>query len=175
MNKQLDLSNTKVYSNTKEDIIKALTLIGEDVYMSDTDDFSEYDKGKLVGVRYASDDVYTDLIYLCRNVHCVHYKYIILCKDAKFKEEKKLRPYKNISEFFDKFDFNIGDVITIKRINCEYEYEDTILFIGFRITGKENQKYPYIFLGQLRYTFEDLMNNFLYYKDGRWHSFGIEE
>ena len=32
-----------------------------------------------------------------------------------------------------------------------------------------------IILGSNSYTFEELMNNYLYYKGGEWHPFGIIE
>lgn len=89
MKRPLDLSRVKVYSNTKEDTIEALSRIGENVYMSDADDFSIYTQGKLNGVRYASDGAYTDHPYLCGNMVSIHYKYIILCEDAKFKDGKE--------------------------------------------------------------------------------------
>lgn len=43
MNK-LDLSNVRIYANTKADIIDAMDLIGEEVYMSDWDDFNPHSK-----------------------------------------------------------------------------------------------------------------------------------
>ena len=186
MNKKLDLKNTRIYSSTMGDILYALMHVGEEVYLSDDEDFNTFTKGKLIGVRYISDwaySTYTEYPFVGSSVEdggLVISKYFILAKDAKFKEEKKLRPFKTLDEFFDKFDFNIGDTVTIKRTNCESEkeYGETILFIGFRFhkyMDYKESKNTAIILGSNSYTFEELMNNYLYYKDGKWHPFGIIE
>lgn len=198
MKKALDLNGVKIYDD-ENNTAEALNLIGQFGYFSNSKDFDNYCESILAGVDCSYKQIWEPSSEFVVKVKVVQinpfpylamlanaqqamsddvnqYKYFVLKKDAKFKEEeRKLRPYKNISEFLDKFDFDIGDTVTIKRINCENEYEETVLFIGFRIAEKENQKYQYVFLGQSRYTFEELMNNFLYYKVGEWHPFGIKE
>lgn len=88
MNKPLDLSGVKIFSNTKDDIIDAMDLIGQEFYMSDDKNFKNYVTGRLTGVQYSEDD---DFSFLGKDEDSIFsYIYCILAKDAKFKEEKKL-------------------------------------------------------------------------------------
>ena len=41
--KKLDLENVRIYSNTTDDILDAMDLIDEEVYMSNSSDFNTYD------------------------------------------------------------------------------------------------------------------------------------
>lgn len=81
-NKPLDLENVKVY--TKEDAVEAISLIGQDVYVSNDKDFEVYHKYRLVGVQVME---YNIPPFLGDNGSDIEaYKYFILEKDAKFKE-----------------------------------------------------------------------------------------
>lgn len=175
MNKPLDLENVKVYSNTKEDVIKALSLIGQDIYMSDDENFSDCVKGELLAVRYGKDSTIVKFPYLCGIYgieRCAHYKYFILEKDAKFREEKKLRPFKTISEFCRETGIkNLGDTITIRVNNGKFE--DVCIFNGYRTLLENNQ--IIVFLGVVGYTLEELKDDYSYFKNCEWCSFGIEE
>lgn len=176
MNRPLDLSKVKVYSNTKEDAIKALSLIGQDIYMSDDEDFSDYVKGELIGVRYANVSAYVNLPFLCRicgiERRSNYYKHFILCKDAKFKEEKKLRPFKSISEFCRETGIkNLGDTITIRIKNGKFG--DVCIFNGYRTRLENNQ--IIVFLGVEGYTLEELKDDYCYLKNCEWKPFGMEE
>lgn len=99
MDRQLILDDVKIYR--KEDAAEAISLIGQDVYMSNDEKFEHYCKIKLAGVQvlgYGIPPFLGDI-----GIELEAYKYFILAKDAKFKEEEKtengiFRPYKNIEE-----------------------------------------------------------------------------
>lgn len=177
MNKPLDLSRVKVYSNTKEDAIKAISLIGEKVYMSNDENFSDYTKGELLAVRYGKDSTIVKYPFLCGFEIYSHYMYIILCKDAKFKEEEKekiLRPFKDVIEFRTVTGRGIGGVITYKKKNNDAEY--TVLINGY---VRLNDNVLGIYLGRRSYTFKELRDDYLYLhvdvSSSEWKPFGMEE
>ena len=80
MDRKLDLNGVRIYSNTKDDTLDAMDLIGEEVYFSDWLDFRGYDKGYLLEVRYAHGILYPFL----GGIEMNKYKYLILAKDAKY-------------------------------------------------------------------------------------------
>ena len=173
MIKELDLNGVRIYSNTKNDIIDAMDLLGEEVYFSDCMDFSSYIKGKLTGVIYTTDDN-RSFLRRCENLEQCGYKYFILAKDAKFKDEKNLRPFKNIDEFvYMTGCYRLGDTLVIKE--KEFGNTERGLFVGLNTLIIKKHKIITIFLNQIGYTFEELFDNYLFYKDGKWNSFGIEE
>lgn len=168
----LDLENVRIYSNTKTDIEDAMNLIGEKVYLSDSENFDTYIKGVLIGVSYVRDDTYTKYPYICRIEDALieshgQYKYFILEKDAKFKK-KELRPFNSIQEFIEETECDIGDIITITYIKGKYK--EIRLFNGYRTHLDTNV--TYVILGGTMYSFEELKDYHRYYKDGEWHPFG---
>lgn len=169
MDKPLDLDNVRVYSGTKDDVIDAMSLIDQDVYMSDDADFEDYYKYRLIGIRLVEGDPY---VFVGSDYDA--YKYFILAKDAKFKEEKekKLRPFKSVFEFNRETGCEkLGDVITFKMINGKFD--ETCIFTGYRFLEEDNQ--TIILLGGMGYTFKELKEDYLYLKDGEFIPFGIEE
>lgn len=92
---KLDLENVRIYAKTKNDIIDALDLLGEEVYFSDCVKFRTHIKDKLTGVIYATDD---NCPYFRRgkNLDQWGYKYIILEKDAKFKDIEDIEEDKEL-------------------------------------------------------------------------------
>lgn len=172
MKRTLDLSRVKVYTNTKEDAIEALSLIGENVYMSDADDFSIYAQGKLNGVRYASDGAYTDRSYLCGNMVSIHYKYIIFCEDAKFKDGKEEYHYPITVNR--KEGLNIGDTFWIRsKDNTEVAHLVTIT----EITIDSKGSIASIGVGPHVLPPEELLKNYEWSdkspKENDWRTFGI--
>ena len=165
--KKLDLENVKIYANTKRDIVDAIDLIGEEVYFSDWDDFRGYDKGNLLEVKYGRGISYPFLVG-----YEVRYKYFILAKDAKFKDEEKaykiFRPYKSIDEFCIKTGcVKVGtDLLTIR--NKRRKQECVLLYTGYSEDA--------VHLGGYILTFETLVKHYEFYnKCGEWKPFGIEE
>lgn len=170
--KLLDLNGVKVY--TKADVIDAMNLIGQDVYMSDYADFEHYYKLRLTGIRFEEDLKYA-FVGGDYDGTTIIYKYFILAKDAKFKEEKEktLRPFKSIIEFgWETGCEELGDKITIRSINENYDEE--CVFNGYRVMHDEKQT-TIIYLGCMNYTFQELKDYYLYSKAGEWCPFGIEE
>ena len=84
--KKLNLENVRIYSNTKDDILDAMNLIGEEVFLSNYEDFRQNIRDKLTGVICAGNDGRPFF-------HRVppRYKYFVLAKDVlpeEFKETK---------------------------------------------------------------------------------------
>lgn len=171
--KLLDLNGVKVY--TKADVIYAMNLIGQDVYMSDDADFEDYYTCRLKGIRFEEDSAFTFIGADYDDCQTIIYKYFVLAKNAKFKEEKEktLRPFKSIIEFgWETGCEDLGDKITIRSINENYDEE--CIFNGYRVMHDNDQK-TIIYLGCMNYTFQELKDYYLYSKAGKWCPFGIEE
>lgn len=169
MNKQLDLSNTKIY--TKEDVIEVIGLIGQKVYLSTFSDFNTYDICDLVGIKYIEDNLCPFIGRAEGDKATYTYRYFILAKDAKFKDEEKaykiFRPYKNISEFCNETGCEeVGtDLITIR--NKRRKQECVLLYTGYSEDA--------VHLGGYVLTFETLVKHYEFYSEGKWLSLGIEE
>ena len=169
--KKLDLSGVRIYSNTKDDARDAIDLIGEEVYLSDDASFSSYNKGNLIEVSFSNE-------YSCLfqgEFGIEKYKYFILAKDAKFKDEDKAykihRPYKSISEFCNETGCEeVGvDLITIR--NKRRKQECVLLYTGYSEDA--------VHLGGYVLTFDCLLKHYEFYnkcgEDDEWCPFGIEE
>ena len=169
--KKLDLSEVRIFSNTKDDARDAIDLIGEEVFLSDYMDFRSYNKGNLIEVSFGDD-----ISCLFQGEFGIEkYKYFILAKDAKFKDEDKaykiFRPYKSISEFCNETGCEeVGvDLITIR--NKRRKQECVLLYTGYSEDA--------VHLGGYVLTFECLVKHYEFYnkcsEDGEWCPFGVEE
>ena len=175
MGKPLDLRGVRIYSNTKNDIKDAIDLIGQEVYMSDYDVFFPYHKCELIGATCIKDDPYYGLYpFICNGEDTIHraYKYFILAKDAKFVEEgakeKKLRPYKNISEFCNETGCEEVGVDTIVIRNKDSKLLSVLLYTGYSD--------DIVCLGGYIFTFADLLKNYEYALNSfEWLPFGVLE
>ena len=85
-------------------------------------------------------------------------------------QEKTLRPFKSIDEFFAETSFAIGEVVKIKNF-VGYKYEETSILNGFRVYTNET----YIIFGSRSRSLDELFKHYKYYKNGKWLRFGIEE
>ena len=85
-------------------------------------------------------------------------------------EEKTLRPFKSIEEFFAITSFVIGEVVKIKNF-VGYKYEEISILNGFRVYTNET----YVIFGAGSRSFDELFKHFKYYKNGKWCRFGVEE
>lgn len=175
MNKPLDLSRVKVYTNTKEDAIKAISLIGEEVYMSNDENFSDYTKGELLAVRYGKDSTIIKYPFLCGIERYSHYMYIILCKDAKFKEETSYRKFNSIDEFefVTQNHFSMGDSVIIR--NKKTLNESELVYGGYFVNDLFE---VLICLGAFAFTLQELFKVYEFHINDcleEWHPFGIKE
>ena len=171
--KTLNLENVKIYTNTKDDIVAAMDLIGEEVYLFDDVNFKPYKKGCLLEVKYANGVTYPFL----GGYEIGSYRYFILAKDAKFIEEtpKKLRPFTSTYEFTQVTGCDIGDVITIRRIDGTFE--ESCVVNGYRYCLDVDPSKPgivYITLGAFRYSLQELLLYFEYREDDEWKPLGVE-
>lgn len=168
MGRKLDLSGVRIYSDTKADAIDAMDLIGEEVFLSDWEDFRGYDKGNLIEVTCGRGVLYPFL----GGFDVRKYRYFILAKDAKFKDDEKaykiFRPYKSIDEFCIETGCNkVGtDLLTIR--NKRRKQKCVLLYTGYSEDA--------VHLGGYVLTFETLVKHYEFYnKCGEWKPFGIEE
>lgn len=169
MNKQLDLSGVRIYKSEKQDIIDSMDLIDQECYMSQDENFKDYYKLNLVGIKYAKCFRCT-FIGEAEDGEAGSYRYFILAKDAKFKEEPKIRPFKDIEEFRRTLGWAVGDTITYKKKDRDTEY--SMLFSGYAL-AKDGD--VLIYLGAKYYVLKELCDDYLYYRNGEWKPFGVEE
>ena len=87
MCRKLDLSGVRNYTNVKCDIIDAMNLIGEKVYLSDDVNFESYEEGNLIEVSYSNNISYPFL----GECGIGAYRYLILEKYAKFVEGNEIK------------------------------------------------------------------------------------
>lgn len=168
--------NTEASMVYDEKLVKAsFGYLGQEGYFSNYKDFDVYIEGVLesVTVSNGSNYPYTNK-YDCNGFdYFIPKNFVVFFKEEK---EKKLRPFKYMSEFFDKTGFKVGEVITIKRFGCDdQEYEETCVFSGYRIVTNTEPQITTVVFGNNRRTFNELKNGFKYYKNGEWLPFGIEE
>ena len=172
MDRKLDLSNVRIYTNAKCDIVDAIDLIGEEVYLSDDENFRSYREGHLLEVKYGRDVLYPFL----GGYEVGSYKYFILAKDAKFieKEPKKLRPFISVKEFTQITGCDIGDAITIRRIDGTFE--ESCIVNGYRYClNTDSSKPRTVYMTLVRYSLQELLLCFEYRKDDEWYPFGVAE
>lgn len=165
--KKIDTENSLIYkSMSMEDLAEIMPCIERDGYFSDTPDFSEYFYGQLTEV-YAS--YHHEYAFYGEGVGFkTAFKYFIPKLSVVFekKEKKKLRPFKDISEFCSKTGcLKIGqDLITIRDKNTNKE--GTLRYNGF--FGET------IHLGGFIFTFDGLLREYEYSNGPEWKPFGIE-
>ena len=174
MDRKLDLSGVRIYSNTKDDILDAMDLIDEEVYMSNFSDFNTYDICNLagvVGIKHIASDSRHFLAEGDNGLGFREYRFFILAKDAKFKDEKTykiFRPYESIDEFcIETGCVKVGtDLLTIR--NKRRKQKCVLLYTGYSEDA--------VHLGSYVLTFEALVKHYEFYnKCGEWKPFGIEE
>lgn len=167
---KLDLSTTRIFGECDKDIIEAMSLIGEAVYVSDDENFEYYQKLELAGAKKVKGALCC-YVALTDDGNLFCYKYFILAKDVKFKGEKVLRPFRDINEFSRATGRGIGDIVPFKRKDSATE--NNLLFSGYSLNRDE----VLLYLGQGCFTFKELCDDYLYYNANynEWEPFGIEE
>ena len=174
--KKIDLEKSKIMGVNEDDSDNL--KLGIRGYFSHYSDFETYTEGDLEGFTYSEymtteedpDGDYGDQWY----------DYFIPEDKVVFKEEepkkKTLRPFKSIDEFFDTTGFKIGDVVDIQRFG-NYTYKETSILNGVRVFTDEDEELQkkQISFGSGSHSFDELFNNFKYYKKGEWLRFGVEE
>lgn len=167
--KKIDIeSGVRIYSNTKDDIIDVMSLIGEKVYVSSTKDFECYGIFKLAGVKFVLNKNECFIVDTLGGTQ-LSYKYLILAKDVKFKkEEKKLRPYKDVEELFRVNGLALGKVIRCRNKDSIREY--VIVLSGYTSDNL-------VMIGGAYRTLSELFNCCEYYDNDTsdWKPFGVEE
>lgn len=107
------------------------------------------------------------------------FKFFLPCAfvaDEKEKKEKKYRPYKTVSEFFEKENLDTYSKIRIRNKNHPYDSQ-TVHIVGFGQTKINDGYIEYLMMGCHEYTLDSLFKNFefqLAYTD-EFKPFGVEE
>ena len=168
MNKKIDIEKSTVYgTNDKDNVDLWLGIKG---YFSHYSDFEPYRKGELDGFTRSQCMTIEKDPSGCSVEQW--YNYFIPEDKVVFKEEKpkKLRPFKDIEEFRCTLGCAVGDVITYKKRNRDTEY--SMLFSGYAL-AKDGD--VLIYLGAKYYVLKELCDDYLYYRNGEWKPFGVEE
>lgn len=158
--KKIDKEKSVVYSNYSDP--DSLCIRG--TFVDDFDYPDSYFEGTLCGIRANAERTFL-------NTYGNWYKYFVPESTRVLVEEpKKLRPFKDMREFFDTTGFDIGQIVHIKK-DVGIEFEETTIFNGYR-TDTDN---TFIIFGFQAHDFEQLMEFFKFYRDGKWCPFGVEE
>ena len=91
-------------------------------------------------------------------------------------KEKKYRPYKTISEFFEKENLETYSKIRIRNKNCQYDSQ-VVHIVGFGQKKIDDGYVEYLMLGCHEYSLENLFANYefqLAYTED-YKPFGVEE
>lgn len=166
--RKIDIEKSIILGMTENDT-DGLKL-GMQGYFSNNGSFNNYVEGELDGFTYG--EFMTTQENLDGDYADQWYAYFIPKDKVVFIEEepKKLRPFKNIYEFKRITSCAIGNVIIYKKKGCSTEY--TVLLNGYALVEDD---VLVVYLGTVCYTLEELRDGFLYYDNGKWHPFGVEE
>lgn len=165
--KKIDVE--KSFSFDRDDIFSIKHHLTKKGYFSNDKEFKTYEEGILNGVRINQKG--TLFTHINNSNEIIESLYFIPETGVVFAEEtkeKKLRPYKSISEFCVHTGCReIGkDLITIRNKNTQKEYE--LSYIGYS-DGE-------VHLGGYILTFADLLKNYEYALNSfEWLPFGVEE
>ena len=171
--KKINTNKSLIFSRNIEDLKKSLDFLHQDGYCSNSTDFSEYREGTLNGV-HASNFMSRPYELTCNGDNQFFSYFIPKSKVAFVEEEKTLRQFKSIEEFFEVTGFKIGDIVQIKKFG-NYTYEEKSIFSGVRVyIDKEFHRKDAIF-GASTHSFDELFKHFKYFKNGKWCRFGVEE
>ena len=173
--KKIDVSKSLIFSRNAEDLKNSIDYLYQCGYFSNSEDFSEYQEGNLDGV-HASNFMLRPYEIRC-NGDNQFFSYFIPESKAAFKQEPKkktLRAFKSTKEFFNTTGFNIGEVVHIKKFT-KYIYEETSNLNGVRAYTDEEFNEIHLIFGSSSHSLDELFKHFMYYKNGEWLRFGVEE
>lgn len=174
--KKIDTNKSLIFSENIEDFKNSLDYLYLSGYFSNCEDFSEYEEATLDCVQIAkvSSSHYAFMRDDTRRV----FKYFIPKSKVVFVEEepkkKELRQFKSIDEFFEVTGFKIGEIVEIKK-SGNYTYEEKSIFSGVRVYIDEEFHRKDAIFGASTHSFDELFKHFMYYKNGEWLRFGVEE
>ena len=174
--KKININKSLIFSRNIEDSQKSLEYLNLSGYFSNSDDFSEYEEATLDVVQVAK--VSSSFYGFMRDGNVHGFIYFIPKLKAVFVEEeanqKKLRPFKSMEEFFNVTGFKIGDVVKIKKFG-NYTYNEESIFSGVRVYIDEEFHRKDAIFGASTRSFDELFKHCKYLKNGKWCRFGVEE
>lgn len=165
--KKIDVKESKIYRfDSREDLSKAILLLGEKGYFSNTKDFTDCEYGTLIEVM--GNVQVRSFPFVKRNNNADGcYQYFIAEKAVVFEKEKKMRPYKDVTEFSNETGCEVlgEDFITIRHKKDKQEI--VLLFTGYSDTA--------VHLGAYLITYNGLFSNYEFLYGNEWVDFSIEE
>ena len=174
--KKIDASKSLIFSRNIEDYQNSLEYLNLGGYFSNSKDFSVYEEATLDVVQVAK---FSSSFYgFMRDGNVHNFIYFIPKLKAVFVEEepnqKKLRPFKSMDEFFNVTGFKIGDVVKIKKFG-NYTYDEKSIFSGVRVYIDEEFHRKDAIFGASTHSFDELFKHFKYLKNNEWYRFGVDE
>lgn len=183
MGKEIDAKNSLIFDKRTDSLKASFGYLNEEGYFSDCENFSDYEEGTLTSILVADD-----VGYPYESMKHENFSYFIPKDKVVFKEETKIRPYKDIEEFKTetKKYFSIGDTLLIRerKTGCVSE----LLYSGYMVTAcsysavecgntvTNHRNKWYICLGAFLWTLEELTRlDFCINDTTDWFTFGVEE
>lgn len=177
--KKIDVSKSLVFGSKVEDVKNSLEYLDQECYFSNSKDFSKYEEGELDIVQVSNFASFVFNPYrVVRDGFSASFGYFIPKSKVVFVEEeskkKTLRPFKSLEEFFTTTGFKVGDIVQIKNF-AGLAYEETSLITGFRLYTDEEYHRVYVIFSAVARPLSDLFKHYMYFKNGEWKRFGVEE
>lgn len=175
--KKINTSNSLIFGTKIEDVKKSLEYLDQGGYFSNRKDFSEYKEGELDEVRVGNAANFVFYAYMRDDIR-YSFRYFIPKTKAVFVEEepkkKTLRAFKSLEEFFNVTGFKVGDIVQIKKFGTLNYYETGILTCTRLYIDEKIQRIE-IFFGSNARPLSELFKHYMYFKNGEWVHFGVEE
>lgn len=174
--KKIDVSNSLIFGSKVEDVKNSLEHLDQKGYFSNSKDFSEYKEAKLDIVRVCNIANYAFNPYtFVQDSFRYSFSYFIPKSEVVFvEEEKTLRPFKSLEEFFNVTGFRVGDIVQIKRFG-NLNYEETAILTSIRYYTDGAYHRIELCFGSTARSLDELFKHFKYFKNGVWLPFGVEE
>ena len=155
------------------DTEQAMQFIGKQCYFSDdATDFMDLDKADGDSMFYVAElqNIWTAEEY-CFADNSNDYRFILPFEWVKPEEHEEIYRAFSLNEFSELY--AIGDVVTFRLKDCEV-IEQSML-IGFQSSHDEDiPGNGYVLIGNCRYGFMELFNNYELKYLAHWQPFGIE-
>lgn len=171
--KKIDVSNSLIFGSKVEDVKNSLEHLDQKGYFSNSKDFSEYKESELDIVQVSNFAIKP--YKFVQNGVSHSFSYFIPKSEVVFvEEEKTLRPFKSLEEFFNVTGFKVGDIVQIKNV-AGLAYEETSLITSFKLYTDNEFHGVYVTFGVVTRPLDELFKHFKYYKNSEWKRFGVEE
>lgn len=174
--KKIDASKSLIFGSEVEDAKNSLEHLDQKGYFSNSKDFSEYKESELDIVQVSNFAGFAIKPYKFVQGGVSHsFSYFIPKSEVVFvEEEKTLRPFKSLEEFFNVTGFKVDDIVQIKRFD-NLNYEETAILTSIRYYTDGAYHRIELCFGSTARSLDELFKHFKYFKNGVWLPFGVEE